>query len=181
MQKTDKKFLALIFIISLSLRILAVFLLKNYINPVDWENGTIARNTIAGKGFSIAYFGPFAHTSLQAPFYPYFLAFFYKFFGITKNAFIIIEIIQACISSFIPVIVYLTTLNIFKKKDCCYCSYYTFSLSNPDLVSNKDTPYYIHCLSDMPDCIFTYKIQIVSAEFQKLYFERHCNWYSYSC
>ena len=112
----DKKFLVLIFVISLSLRILAIFLIKNYINPIDWENGIIARNIIAGKGFSIQHYGPLGYTSWQAPFYPYFLAFFYKLLGIKTHTFIIIEIIQACISSFIPIIIYLTTLNIFKRK-----------------------------------------------------------------
>ncbi len=127
----DKRFLVLIFIISLSLRILAIFLLKNHINPVDWENGIIARNIIAGKGFSIQHYGPLGYTSWQAPFYPYFLAFFYKMLGIKTHTFIIIEIIQACVSSFIPIIIYLATLNIFGRIKLAFISAIILSVYPP--------------------------------------------------
>lgn len=81
----SRMFLPAVFTLALVTRVGAVFYLGNYTNPMQWENGAIAQNIVAGKGFSFDYSeGEISHyyrttgtslpTSYQAPFYPYLLA-----------------------------------------------------------------------------------------------------------
>lgn len=112
-----RKFIVYLFLIGLALRIIAVFYVKNYYKPRDYEYGEIARNIVNGNGFSRSVFseeGTYL-TSSHAPVYPYFLAFFYKF-GNKPFVFIIIQIIQAIISAITIVIIYGIAGIIFNRK-----------------------------------------------------------------
>jgi 4-amino-4-deoxy-L-arabinose transferase-like glycosyltransferase len=112
-----KKFIVYLFLAGLVLRIFAIFLVRNYYEPSDYEYGEIARNIVNGKGFSRAFISEdkVYLTSSHAPVYPYFLAFFYQF-GRKPSVFIFIQIIQAIISAITIVIIYRISEIIFNRK-----------------------------------------------------------------
>jgi len=112
----ENLFLVSIFIFSFIIRLVAIFYLKHYLNPLVWENGGIADNILAGKGFSIGFLGPEGPTSWQAPFYPYLLAFFYAFMGKGYLTYLCIEILQSLIMSLIPVFLYKSAKIIFNPE-----------------------------------------------------------------
>lgn len=63
--------------------------------PIDYEHGPIARNLLAGRGFSIEFLGTEGPTSQQAPFYPFFLAGVYACLGSgTPAAILAVQLIQ---------------------------------------------------------------------------------------
>jgi 4-amino-4-deoxy-L-arabinose transferase-like glycosyltransferase len=106
----------MLFIIGFVLRIGFIFVSKSYINPNDWEYGEIARNLITGNGYARAtgFNGSLELTSSHAPLYPYFLSVFYNL-GQKIWVFIIIQFIQAFLSSLIILIFYKTALLLFNK------------------------------------------------------------------
>jgi len=104
-----REIITIILIISLSFLIRVGWMehRHNYREVKDYENGEIARNLISGEGFSMVHTGsssivPTAH---KPPFYPFFLAFVFKFFP--QNPYFVIELIQALILSLSAVIIYL--------------------------------------------------------------------------
>lgn len=110
------KFIIILFIIGFVLRIGFIFVSKSYINPNDWEYGEIARNLITGNGYArtTGFNGSLELTSSHAPLYPYFLSLFYNL-GQKTWVFIIIQFIQAFLSSLIILIFYRTALLLFNK------------------------------------------------------------------
>ncbi|MGQ9465576.1 MAG: glycosyltransferase family 39 protein [bacterium] len=88
----------------------------NVYYPRDYEYGEIARNIVAGKGFSrvvITGENP-VFTSSHAPLYPYFLAFFYQWK--TKSvAYLVIYLIQALFSILTIYFIYKTARLIFNE------------------------------------------------------------------
>lgn len=112
-----KKFIVYLFSAGLILRILAIFIVANYYEPSDYEYGQIARNIVAGNGFSrvVVSEGEVSLTSSHAPVYPYFLAFFYKF-GRKPSVFILIQLIQAVISALTIIIIFGISEKIFNRK-----------------------------------------------------------------
>ncbi len=72
-----KKYLILIPLLALALRIAAIFLIPDYENPAAYEFGEIARNLASGRGYSGgAWFVNEAPTAFMAPVYPLIIAFF---------------------------------------------------------------------------------------------------------
>jgi len=110
------KFIIILFIIGFVLRIGFIFVSKSYINPNDWEYGEIARNLVADNGYArtTVFNGSLELTSSHAPLYPYFLSVFYNL-GQKTWVFIIIQFIQAFLSSLIILIFYKTALLLFNK------------------------------------------------------------------
>jgi len=105
--------LALLFAAAFFFRLAYAWENKVYINPEDFENGTIAQNIIAGRGFSGgAHLGPEAPTAFMAPFYPFFLAFFYKLFPETR--FIVIILLQCALSALTCLLVYFIARRAFR-------------------------------------------------------------------
>jgi len=104
----------MLFFIGLLLRVVSIFVLKNYTSPRDYEYGEIARNIIIGKGFARAtdHGGGVVQTSSHAPLYPYFLALFYKS-GLSPKTFIMILLIQAIFSALTILVFYKISLTIF--------------------------------------------------------------------
>jgi hypothetical protein len=87
-----------LFLLSFSLHFAVVLAIHHYRNPLLWENGNIAQYLYAGKGFRIDYYGRAAEpTSVQAPGYPVVLWGFYKMFGETPRAYLMLSMAQ-CLS-----------------------------------------------------------------------------------
>jgi len=63
------------------LRVLAILVLRAWLEPNGMEHVAIARNLVAGNGFSFGDFGYFGPTSYQSPTYPLFLAGLFQLFG----------------------------------------------------------------------------------------------------
>jgi len=112
----DRDFEKGIFLISFLIRVIVVFIIGNYTHPMIWENGTIADNIVAGKGYVIGFLGPEGYTSWQAPFYPYFLSLFYITFGKNAITFFLIEIVQSIATSLVPIFIYKSAKILFDKK-----------------------------------------------------------------
>lgn len=90
---------------------------KSYRAPRDWEYGDIARNVIAGKGFSRISDpgGVMEPTSSHAPLYIFFLAFFYRM-GTGSGTFIFIQLLQIALSTATAFILYRLTRLVFDHK-----------------------------------------------------------------
>lgn len=81
-------------VLAFGLRVLAVFVVNDWHAPEDWEYGTIARNLIAGHGFSgSAWFVPEGPTAFMAPAYVFFLAAGYALLG--EAAYLPLQLVQA--------------------------------------------------------------------------------------
>ena len=120
------KWIIFIIILSAVVRFSAVFYLQEYKNPESWEFGEIADNLIKGNGFSWTNFNsiPLQPTSIQAPFYPYLLAFFLKYI---PNPYLTLEIIQILISIIAGLFLFLSAGEIFNKT-IGYASFTFYSL-----------------------------------------------------
>ena len=86
-----------IFGLALAVRLLVLFQLSNFQSVTGYENEEIALNLIAGRGYSMAFFGPLGPTAHQYPLYTFFLAAHFFLFG--KN-YLFVELSQALIGSF---------------------------------------------------------------------------------
>jgi len=105
-------------------RLACALYLKTFISPEDHEYGIIARNLIAGKGFSYYWFrgAESQPSSMQAPFYPLFLALFYWIGGINSLTFLSIQAVQALLSSLTALLIYLTVNRLFNRRVAlCAC------------------------------------------------------------
>ncbi len=117
MKYTSKnKWILISLVASLAIKICAIFLLKSYESHDDYEYGLIARALISGEGYSINSFGgPYESTSNFAPFYAFFLAFFYNL-GINNVTFFFIHLFQSIISTLTGLIIYQTGKTVFNEK-----------------------------------------------------------------
>lgn len=100
--------LIVLFVAALVLRLAAVFMLHGIHpdGPVTYEHGAIAKNLLAGRGFSIEFLGTFGPTSQQAPLYPFALAGVYALFGgETPEALLTVQVLQAIAGSLVCVLV----------------------------------------------------------------------------
>lgn len=68
-------------ILAFTVRLAAVLALQSYAEPFTYEHGEIAKNLLAGRGFTVRYLGQDGPTSQQAPLYPAMLAAAYAAFG----------------------------------------------------------------------------------------------------
>ena len=142
----EKSLLRIIFFMSFIIRIIIVLVLNNINSPPTWENGGIADNIVAGRGFAISFTGPIDFTSWQAPFYPFFLAFIYTVFGKNTFAFLLIEIIQSIATSLVPIFIYKSANIIFDKSVCNVKCSLSIIFSIIALVFNKNSSYSIHII-----------------------------------
>jgi hypothetical protein len=74
--------LAGICVLAVAARLAAVVVLRAWQAPNAIEHAGIARNLVAGLGFSWGAFGHFGPTSVQSPTYPFFLAGLFHVFGV---------------------------------------------------------------------------------------------------
>jgi 4-amino-4-deoxy-L-arabinose transferase-like glycosyltransferase len=89
------------------LRLASIPVLRNYLHPVTWEFGPIARSILAGHGQTFLLpNGMRVPSAFEPPAYPYFLALFYRMFGETPLAYFLIETIQAAAGVLLVYVVY---------------------------------------------------------------------------
>lgn len=89
-------YLPALFLSAFVLRAAVIGLLQNFERITGYENEEIALNLLAGRGYSMAFFGPVAPTAHQYPLYTFFLYFHFLLFG--KN-YLWVELTQALIGS----------------------------------------------------------------------------------
>jgi len=98
--------------------------LKNYNDPQTWEFGQIAENIVESNGFKWDEYGriPLQDTSIQAPLYPYLLAFLVKFF---PSPYLLLQLIQIIFSVMAGVFLYYAGREMFNKHIglLCFCIY----------------------------------------------------------
>ena len=81
-------------LVALAARVAAIFVVNDWHAPEDWEYGVIARNLLAGEGFSgSAWFVPEGPTAFMAPLYVFFLAAGYGVLG--EAAYLPLQLLQA--------------------------------------------------------------------------------------
>lgn len=105
--------LFLIFIIALSLRLVAVFTQeesKRLPSTDDIEYDETALNIASGNGFSQSVDGSLQLVAHRVPIYPIFLAFIYSIFG---HSYIIAKVIQAVIGALLCIIIFYITYMIY--------------------------------------------------------------------
>ena len=103
-----------LFLFSLILNISFVFYQHDFYSPQTWENGELAENLVNGLGLSFSYFGnTLQPSSIMAPFYVFFLSFFYLITGITTLSYMIIQILQAFVQSLSVVLIFYIAMRLF--------------------------------------------------------------------
>jgi 4-amino-4-deoxy-L-arabinose transferase-like glycosyltransferase len=84
--------------VALALRVAAILVVNDWHAPHDWEYGVIARNLLAGEGFSgSAWFVPEGPTAFMAPLYVFFLAAGYGMLG--EHAYLPLQVFQALVGA----------------------------------------------------------------------------------
>lgn len=73
-------------LLAFAVRLAAVLALQSHVDPFTYEHGEIAKNLLAGRGFSVVYLGQDGPTSQQAPLYPAMLAAAYALLGVESSA-----------------------------------------------------------------------------------------------
>jgi hypothetical protein len=88
--------LVLLGLLALGLRVGVVAVLwGGHAGPIGYEHDEIARNLLAGEGFSVDFLGHDGPTSQQAPFYPLLLAGVYACFGVgTAGSILAVQLLQ---------------------------------------------------------------------------------------
>lgn len=80
--------------LAIFLRIMAILVVNDWRAPEDWEYGVIARNLLAGEGFSgSAWFVPEGPTAFMAPVYVWYLAAGFALLG--DGAYLPLQLLQA--------------------------------------------------------------------------------------
>ncbi len=84
-------------ILAIAARVAAVLVLQSHTVPHStYEHGEIARNLLAGRGFSVRYLGADGPTSQQAPLYPFAVAGAFWLGGVeSPRSLLILELAQA--------------------------------------------------------------------------------------
>jgi len=97
------------------IRFVSMFYLETYKEPRTWEFGQIADNIVKGNGFKWSEYGriPVQSTSIQAPFYPYLLAFFIKYVPLP---FILLQILQIIFSVFAGLFLFYSGKEMFNRR-----------------------------------------------------------------
>ena len=98
-----------LFIFSLALRLIWIFITGSHAHPQIWEYEVLANNLLDGRGFVCTHLGT-VYKSFASPLYPFLCAFVYL---ITNHSYTILLIAQACISSLVCVLIYKAANDIF--------------------------------------------------------------------
>jgi 4-amino-4-deoxy-L-arabinose transferase-like glycosyltransferase len=103
------RFLAAIFVVALTLRLVPVFLTVDMGIALDdmFQYDALAESIMEGRGYT--WYGDIP-TAFRAPLYPLFLALIYFLFG---RQFLAVRIIQAVIGAFLPLVVYFLGRRLF--------------------------------------------------------------------
>ncbi|MBN1922329.1 MAG: glycosyltransferase family 39 protein [Anaerolineae bacterium] len=103
MRKAQRLRLSALLILLLSLLLRAAWIARfpaNAIEPVDAEGyHLIARNILAGNGFSMMWEAPFCPTALRTPLYPLFLAGVYRLLGAEPERAVLVQLLLEVLST----------------------------------------------------------------------------------
>jgi 4-amino-4-deoxy-L-arabinose transferase-like glycosyltransferase len=106
-QNRSQAGLLTIALLATAARVGAVLFVGNFDNPQVWEGGEIARNMLAGMGFS---FHTAAHqvvpSAYMPPAYSYILLFIFRVFGDNRGSYVLLQLLQAASSAFLVYLVY---------------------------------------------------------------------------
>jgi 4-amino-4-deoxy-L-arabinose transferase-like glycosyltransferase len=106
----------LIFVLGLIIRLVAAYIFSGYVAANVWEYDVIAKNLLAGQGFTCTYFGITYH-SLVAPLYSLLTALIYK---LSHSNYYAMLFIQIGLSSIIPLIIFKITLLLYENKKVAF-------------------------------------------------------------
>jgi 4-amino-4-deoxy-L-arabinose transferase-like glycosyltransferase len=111
-ERHDLKFLAIIFVVALILRLIPVLLTRDVGIALDdmFQYDALAESIRLGQGY--AWYGGIP-TAFRAPLYPLFLAVIYSVFG---HQFLAVRIIQAVIGASLPLVVYVLGRRLFDDR-----------------------------------------------------------------
>ena len=89
------------------------------------EMGMLARNILAGKGFSITYYGPERPTAAYPPFEGYFYAVIHGLFGHTTESLVLIIVIRSLLSVVTAYVVYRIAARVYGDRVATLALYAT--------------------------------------------------------
>jgi hypothetical protein len=90
----SKRITRALFVLSFFLHLGVVLAVRHYEHPRTWENGMIASYLYEGKGFGGDFSRVGEPTSWQAPGYPVVMVVFWKLFGQTATAYLLLSVAQ---------------------------------------------------------------------------------------
>lgn len=126
---TTKQTLIFLFCFALLIRIASIFTIANLENPEMWEFGKIARNLLAGLGYSHPTFQTTVPSAYMPPGLSYIYYFFFKIFGDNSTSYILILTLNSLLASFSAIIIYKLAMKIYEDKTIALMSsiYIAFS------------------------------------------------------
>lgn len=129
--KEEKNDQVVIFLGFSVINIISVFLLNHFFKPFGYEYETIARNLLSGFGYSGRFIltPNMEPTSFMAPIYPYLLYLNFKFFG--PSNYLPIQIMQALLFAFVPVIAYSVWRKLFKSRKVALLAAFLLVINYP--------------------------------------------------
>ena len=106
------RFLAVVFMVALGLRLMPVFLTTDTGIALDdmFQYDALAESIMEGRGYT--WYGGIP-TAFRAPLYPLFLALIYFLFG---HQFVVVRIVQVAIGAFLPLVVYFLGRRVFDRR-----------------------------------------------------------------
>ena len=117
--ESTKKNIFLILVLTVVVRIFAIFILKFNVNPNIWEYHDIALNILSGKGYSYEHLNT-VYFFYISPFYCWWSALMYF---LTNKNYLIIEIIQACIAGLSVILLIKISKELFDNKVAALCGF----------------------------------------------------------
>jgi len=109
---SKKRIIAVVFISAFILRISWMLITNSHVHPQIWEYENIAINLLNGRGFTYFHLNT-AYRSFVQPLYPFFCTVIYLF---TNHSYLILQLVQIIISSFICVIIFEIAGIIFDRR-----------------------------------------------------------------
>lgn len=107
-----KKRVTLIILLTLAVRIAAIFILRRHLLPEFWEYDQIAKNIIAGKGYVFSHLNT-EYWALGYPLYPFFSSVIYS---LTNNNYFVLELFNVLLSGFISYFIYRISKQLFDEQ-----------------------------------------------------------------
>ncbi len=138
-------------ILFFAIRILCILFVASFFEPRDYEYGEIARNLVAGNGFSrsLDTGGRLYLTSSHAPLYPYFLSLFYRI-GNHPIIFFVIQVLQAVLAT-ITILFVMKTAEVVYNHDVARITGWLLGFY---------PPFIYHCTKLAPTIMFLFFLSI---------------------
>lgn len=98
------------------LRVLCMLIFGSHLYANEVEMGEIARNILAGNGFSLSLLGPTQPTAFSPPFEPYFFAMIHYVFGDTPVSYAVLILIRSALSVASAYVAYRIVLEVWSER-----------------------------------------------------------------